>query len=71
MAALQKPLLECRVEAICEKGCRLVREDIATLEGGGDVPETVDLDAAERAWVLAELQAVMAVYGARCRVGSG
>jgi hypothetical protein len=68
LAALQKPLLESRLEAICERGCRQVWDVIATLERGDNVPETEDLDAAERAWLLAELNAVMTVYAERCRV---
>jgi hypothetical protein len=68
LIALQKPLLETRLEAICEKGCRRVWGDIATLEQGGDLPETEDLTPAERAWLLEELKAVMAVYGGRCSV---
>jgi hypothetical protein len=68
LAALQKPILDCRIESICQKGCRGVWDDIATLEHGDDLPETEDLNAHERAWVLAELKAIMAVYGARCRV---
>jgi hypothetical protein len=68
LAAQQKPLLEVRVETICERGCRRVWDAIDTLEQGVDLPETSDLDNAERAWVLAELKAVMAVYGERCRI---
>ncbi|MGD2021421.1 MAG: hypothetical protein PVJ47_10215 [Thiohalocapsa sp.] len=68
MAAQQKPLLEVRVETICERGCRRVWDAIDSLEQGIDLPETADLDAAERDWVLAELKAVMSVYGARCGV---
>ncbi|MGB5833234.1 MAG: hypothetical protein WBG92_14740 [Thiohalocapsa sp.] len=66
MATRQKPILEARLEAICEKGCRLVWDDIAILERGQELAETEDLDAAERAWLLAELKTVMAVYGGRC-----
>ena len=69
MAALLKPVLEARLERICEKGCRLVWDDIAVLERGGDLAETVDLDGRERALLLAELKAVMAVYGGRCSLG--
>ena len=68
MAAVQRPLLESRLEAICQRGCQQVRQAIATLEQGGELPETRDLDAAERAWLLAELSTVMAVYGDRCRI---
>ena len=66
MAAFQQPLLEVRLESICEKGCRLVWDDIAVLERGGELAETADLDGRERAWLLDELKTVMAVYGGRC-----
>jgi hypothetical protein len=68
LAALQKPLLDRRVERICAKGCRMVWADIAMLEQGYELPETEDLDAVERAWLLHELKSVMAVYGERCSV---
>jgi hypothetical protein len=68
LAALQKPVLEVRVETICERGCRRVWDAIDTLEQGDDLAETADLTSAERAWVLAELKAVMAVYGDSCRL---
>jgi hypothetical protein len=58
--------LEARVEAICARGCRQVHEDIARLEQGGELPETAGLNAGERARILDELKAVMAVYGDRC-----
>lgn len=66
MAALQTPLLEARLESICEKGCQRVWHDIAVLERGEELPETRDLDARERGWLLDELKTVMAVYGGRC-----
>jgi hypothetical protein len=64
----QRPeaLLEARLEALCQKGCRHVWGDIAALERGESLPETRDLTAAEVLWLLAELKQVMAVYGARC-----
>jgi hypothetical protein len=68
LAALQKPILEVRVETICERGCRLVWDAIERLERGEQLPETADLSPSERDWVLAELKSVMAVYGGRCRV---
>jgi hypothetical protein len=68
VSAQQKPILEVRVEAICERGCRSVWEAIDALEQGSNLPETLDLTAGERAWVLAELRAVMTVYGERCRL---
>jgi len=54
------------VEQICEKGCRRVGEDIRALERGRVPPEARHLDAEERACVLLELKAIMAVYGAAC-----
>jgi len=69
LAVLQEPLLEARLERICEKGCRQVWDDIAVLEGGGELAETADLNGRERAWLLAELKSVMAVYGGRRGLG--
>jgi hypothetical protein len=60
------PLIEVRLETLCEKGCRHVWGDIAALERGESLPETRDLTPAEVRWLLAELKQVMAVYGARC-----
>jgi hypothetical protein len=54
------------IEVLCHKGCRQVRRDIAALEQGQSLPETQGLDPAERVEVLAELRAIMAVYGDRC-----
>jgi hypothetical protein len=58
--------LEARLEALCEKGCRHVWQDIDTLERGEDLPETRDLSESERRWLLRELKQVMAVYADRC-----
>jgi hypothetical protein len=63
------PLLEARLEALCQKGCRQVWGDIATLERGETLPETRDLTPGEVRWLLAELKQVMAVYGDRCSAG--
>jgi hypothetical protein len=60
------PLIEARLESMCEKGCRRVWGDIAALERGESLPETRDLNPEEVRWLLAELKQVMAVYGARC-----
>ena len=60
--------LEARLEALCAKGCRQVRRDIAVLESGAELPETQVLTADERAWMLAELRQIMAVYGDSCRL---
>lgn len=62
----QASSLDARVESICARGCQQVHADIARLEHGGDLPETQGLGPRERALILAELKAVMAVYGNRC-----
>jgi hypothetical protein len=63
------PLIEARLEALCQKGCRQVWGDIAALERGDPLPETRDLTPGEMRWLLAELKQVMAVYGDRCPAG--
>lgn len=68
MQSPNDPHVEACVERLCSKGCRQVRLDIATLESGGDLPETRDLSAAQRSALLEELKQVMAVYGDSCRV---
>ena len=60
--------VEARVEAVCQKGCRQVRRDIATLLGGGEIAEAWGLSPTERARLLAELEQIMAVYGDTCSV---
>jgi hypothetical protein len=60
--------LESRLEALCEKGCRRVWQDIDALERGEDLPETRGLSAEERRLLLQELKQVMAVYAGRCSV---
>lgn len=64
-----RPRIESRVESICQAGCRQVRQAIAALERGANLPETRDLDADERAALLAELKSIMAVYGDACPIG--
>jgi hypothetical protein len=68
MGTLLDPLLESRLEAICQRGCRETRAAITQLEQGGELTETADLMPRDRARLLAELKAIMAVYGDRCRV---
>ena len=58
--------MEARLEAMCEKGCRRVWQDIDALERGENRPETRGLDAAERRVLLQELRQIMAVYADRC-----
>jgi hypothetical protein len=59
-------LLEAAIEAICQKGCRQVHRDIERLASGELLPEAKGLDAPQREQLLAELRAIMAVYGERC-----
>jgi hypothetical protein len=61
-------MIEARLEAICQKGCREVWQDIARLERGEPLPETHDLSVEERRWLLDELNAIMAVYSGRCTI---
>ncbi len=58
--------IDQHVEAICEKGCRSVREDIRLLSQGCVLPELRDLDELARQMVLKELRSIMAVYGDGC-----
>jgi hypothetical protein len=60
--------IDARVEAICLKGCRQVRRDIALLESGSPIPEVQGLAFNERRLLLAELKQIMAVYGDSCRI---
>lgn len=53
------------VEALCQNGCQAVRATIQALERDLPVAQTDAMDACERAAVLAELKAIMAVYDAR------
>lgn len=56
------------VEALCQKGCQSVRQDIRLLEQGAILPELAVLDDLTRLAVLKELRAIMAVYGDSCPV---
>jgi hypothetical protein len=56
------------VEAICNKGCQMVRQDIRLLEAGDTIPEVDMLDGDECRLVLQELKSIMAVYGDSCRI---
>ena len=55
------------IEALCQRGCRAVLDDVAALERGESVPETVCLSPAETREVLAELRALMSIYNT-CRM---
>lgn len=59
---LQTPDYEFVIEELCMQGCQAVRRAVAALEQGGDVALTQGLDHVDRACVLHELRAVMAVY---------
>lgn len=54
------------VERLCQKGCRVVWEVIATMERGENLPETAHLAPTEHTAVLTELKSIMAVYGGSC-----
>jgi hypothetical protein len=60
------PAVEHCIELLCHKGCRQVWKEIDALEQGRSLPETEGLSEREKAVVLAELKAIMAVYGDRC-----
>jgi hypothetical protein len=60
--------VDARIEAVCSKGCSQVRQDIAALEAGAELPETRDLSEEERSTLLRELKQIMAVYGDACRL---
>ncbi len=64
----KSPAVEHSVERLCHKGCRQVWRDIDALERGDELPETIGLNAEERAAVIQELKAIMAVYGDRCSI---
>jgi hypothetical protein len=61
-------LIDYYVEAICEKGCKSVREDVRLLSQGVVLPELQNLDEMARQQVLKELRSIMAVYGDGCPV---
>ncbi len=63
----QNQVEEC-IEALCQKGCQSVREDIRLLERGVVLPELEVLDDLARLKVLKELRAIMAVYGDSCPI---
>lgn len=61
-------LVEARLEAICQKGCRQVRSDIASLEAGVQIPESHGLTTQERRRLVTDLKEIMSVYGDTCRI---
>lgn len=62
---MNDPALEQRITQICELGCTRVREIIIAWKQEQATPESKGLSPHARAQVLAELQAIMAVYDAR------
>ncbi len=54
--------VEQSIDKICALGCKLVNAYIAALENAESRPEYAGLDDVERASLLSELQAIMAVY---------
>lgn len=63
---MAKTSVEMGVEAICNKGCQSVRQDILLMEQGESLVELADLSEEQRQRVLDELKAVMSVYGDSC-----
>ena len=60
----EDPVTQC-VEAMCQCGCEAVRASISALELGQSVVQVEGFDAEQRARLLAELKAIMAVYDRR------
>lgn len=56
------------IETLCQKGCSEVTRLIGVLERAEALAETAGLDEAERAEVLRELKAIMAVYDRPCDI---
>ena len=54
------------VELMCHKGCKALWADIAALEEGSILSETIGLSGEERTQVLMELKSIMAVYQGSC-----
>ncbi|OOZ34321.1 hypothetical protein [Solemya velesiana gill symbiont] len=65
---MQRTKIDACVEAICNKGCQEVRQDISLLEQGDNPPELKNFTNEERMKVLTELKTIMAVYGDTCRI---
>jgi hypothetical protein len=62
---MDKHTVEDQVTLICELGCVRVREVMTILKEGGSTLETAGRSDCERQQILAELEAIMAVYDAR------
>lgn len=62
-ALIEAPSVEQLLETICARGCRSVRAFIEAMEQGTPIAELESLGPAQRAALLQELKAIMAVYG--------
>ena len=60
--------VDFHLERLCDDGCFAVRGYISTLEQGGAPPGCELLESRERALLLDELQAIMAVYEGPCEI---
>ena len=60
--------IDACVEAICNKGCQAVRDDIRRLEHGQELRETAGASEPQRQRILEELRQIMRVYGDSCRI---
>ena len=56
------PQVELAIDEICAQGCELVSAYIVALKKDESRPEYAQLDKMQRAALLFELQAIMAVY---------
>jgi hypothetical protein len=65
LSDMENPRLEQHIAQICGMGCTRVREIIGALERDHVIVESEYLSPSERAQVLSELKAIMAVYDAR------
>ena len=54
--------IDALVEGICEQGCKVVYQVIASLQAGEELARMVHLDRSATLAVLAELESIMAVY---------
>ena len=61
-------VIDDAIEALCQRGCRVVLDEVAALERGEPGEGTASLSPAETREVLKELKAIMSVYGNTCRI---
>lgn len=63
------PRVDTMLEQLCEDGCREVRAYIDALTCGGTLDGRVEhLSEEERLLLRDELQAIMKIYGDKCRL---